>query len=154
MFLTTKEYVFFGLIFAVLFFFSKAALYMGPKMRLGNTFSLFVMSFLGSLLLLLIFKAGNITNSSENFHFQVTPEKLCQGGPYMISSAPKEVQDYCYKLWSTPEGRCDYAKFNCTGPGYVGRPLHFERTPMSNDMWQNSMCDDRVKKDRFYPSVL
>jgi len=28
--------------------------------------------------------------------FKVTPEKMCSGGPYMVSSAPEEVKQTCY----------------------------------------------------------
>lgn len=159
MFLTTKEYVFFALIFIVLFFFGRASIYIHPKLKDTNiNVTFIVIAMFVSLLLILIFKAGKIVNDcpktgeSESFRFEVTPAKLCQGGPYMISSAPKELQDYCQKLWSTPEGQCEYAKVNCIKPEFSGRPLRFLRTPMSNDNWENEMCKKNTQDE--YPSVL
>ena len=91
---------------------------------------------------LLIVLYSRLRNSNkDNFHFEVSGPKRCQGGPYMISSAPKELQDYCYNLWSTPEGRREYAMMNCTAPGFVGRPVHFDYTPESDDKWQNKRCN-------------
>jgi hypothetical protein len=78
--------------------------------------------------------------SGESFHFEVTPEKQCDGGPYMYSSAPDHVKNYCNKLLSSQEGIDQYNKYNCNG-AYVGRPLNFpDFAPPSNDMWENEMC--------------
>lgn len=141
MFLSTKEIIFFVLTFLVLFFFSKSALYLGPKLKLGNTVTLLVTSFVGVLLLLLVYKFGKIAHcQADQFHFEVSKPKLCAGYPYMQSSASPEVQDYCRKLFSTPEGRAEFAQMNCP-TGYNGRPVHWNRTPMSNDMWENEMCN-------------
>jgi hypothetical protein len=141
MFLSGKEIIFFILTFVVLFFFSKGALLMGPKMKLGNTVSLLIMSFLGALLLILVYKFGKIAHcQADGFHFEVTPAKKCQGFPYMQSSDP-ELLNYCGKLLSTPRGRREYDMVNCRNPGYLGRPVTFDRTSMSNDMWENEMCN-------------
>jgi hypothetical protein len=143
MFLTTKEYVFFALIFVILFFFGKTVAYMQPKVKMDTTISFLLIAFFVSLLLVLVFKAGKIVDDcpkTEGFHFALSPEKLCKGGPYMISSAPKEVKDYCNKLWETEEGMREYEISNY-GPSLKsgGIPKHL-RTPMSNDKWENEMC--------------
>jgi hypothetical protein len=141
MFLSGKEIIFFILAFVLLFLTSKGALYMGPKLKLTNTISLIITSFLAALLLVLVYKYGKIANCQhDGFNFQVSGPKMCQGGPYMISSAPQDVKDYCHKLWSTQKGRDSYNAVNC-GSSFVGRPVHFDRTPMSNDMWENEMCN-------------
>lgn len=151
MFLSTKEIIFFILTFVVLFFFSKGALLMGPQLKIGNTISLLIMSSLGSLLLMLIYKFG-IFYQVDSFHFEVSGPKRCQGFPYMQSSASPELQNYCKKLFSTPEGLAQYTGMNCTTPGFVGRPVSFCRTPMSNDKWENTMCNSH--HDLSYPAVL
>lgn len=138
MFLSSKEIIFFVLTFVVLFFFSKGALLMGPKMKIGNTVSLLVMSFFGALFLMLVYKFAKIAYcQADGFHFEVTPAKKCEGFPYMQTSNP-ELLDYCDKLLSNPQGRKDYDMVNCGG-AYVGRPVKFDRTPMSNDKWENEM---------------
>ena len=69
----------------------------------------------------------------DNFHFEVSPYKLCGGGAYMRSSDPT-LQKLCDSL---PEEAI--ARSNCC-PGFNGQPLGFERTPMSNNKWENTMC--------------
>jgi len=109
----------------------------------------------------------------------ITPEKACSMGPYMTQSGPHH--EYCKKLWSTPEGRRAISHYTCMNgdcqvadgmqpagknlkgeplPGnpygvgqFNGMPLYFERTPMSNAMWNNEMCCPPVlQKD--HPQVL
>lgn len=143
MFLSGKEMIFFVLTFAVIFFFSNGALYMGPRMKTVKTLSLFIMSLFGALSLMLVYKFAKIpTCQADNFRFEVTGPKLCEGGPYMWSSAPQEIQDYCNNLVSTPEGRSAYDQVNC-GVGFHGRPVHWQRSTMSNDDWENEMCDHK-----------
>ena len=109
--------------------------------------------------------------TKDNFHFEVTPAKKCSQGPYMTQSGKNH--ELCKKMWDSKEGRDQIAKYSCLnsqccgsglgeginmgdqwGSGlYVGRPLHFERTPMSNHLWQNEMCNPPIlQKD--HPSVL
>jgi len=89
--------------------------------------------------------------SGESFHFEVTPQKQCHGGPYMYSSAPEEVKNYCNNLLSSQEGVDQYNMYNCNGL-YAGRPLNFpDFTPPSNDMWENEMCQ---KQSFNGPAVL
>ena len=82
-------------------------------------------------------------NSGENFHFEVTKPKLCQGGAYMYSSGDPELKQYCDNLLSTKDGLADYSSVNC-GLGYEGRPVHFERTPMSDAKWENPMAKENT----------
>lgn len=77
----------------------------------------------------------------DTFLFEVSKPKLCQGYPYMQSSAPKELRDYCDKLMSTQEGRDLYASMNCTCDGFNGRPVAFAYTPESNASWENTRCN-------------
>ena len=109
----------------------------------------------------------------------ITPEKACSMGPYMTQSGPHH--EYCKKLWSTPEGRRAISHYTCMNgncqladgmlppgknlegnplPGnpwgtgqFTGMPLHFQRTPMSNAMWNNEMCCPPVLQKN-HPEVL
>jgi hypothetical protein len=136
MFLSGKETIFFVLTFLVIL----VALYMGSRMR-PKIVSLLIISLLGASLLLAVYKLGKIPKcQADGFHFEVTPPKICEGGPYLWSSAPQEVQDYCNKLFSTPEGQLEYAQYNCCGGLYNGRPLSFEYSPESNSKWENERC--------------
>jgi len=74
-------------------------------------------------------------NNDKLFH--VTPAKLCQGGPYMHQSG--KTHEMCKQLMSTPQGQYEYKQYNCSS-GYNGRPVHFEYTPLSNNLWQNERC--------------
>lgn len=74
-----------------------------------------------------------VANSSDNFTFELTPEKLCAGGPYMWGNP--EIAKLCSKY--TPQQLSEY---NC-GVGFHGAPVHWERTDMSDKNWENHMCD-------------
>ena len=83
-------------------------------------------------------------NKGEGFFFQVTPIKMCDGGPYMYSSDPKKLA-FCSQF--TPQ---QLAQYECP-VGYTGRPVHWERDTMSNSQWKNDMkLDDTYS----YPKVL
>ena len=76
----------------------------------------------------------------EKFHFEVTPEKLCMGGPYMWKG-DSEKSKFCRELGSTTAGMEDIHSYEC-GPGFVGMPRRkFDYTPLSNDNWENIQCD-------------
>lgn len=94
-------------------------------------------------MLIWVYWKGNVCENKETFQlssgFEVTPVKLCEGGEYMHQSEPKKSQ--CEQLLSTPEGQEEYHEYNCTDPVFNGRPVHFEYTPLSNDMWENERCD-------------
>ena len=54
--------------------------------------------------------------SIDNFHFEVTPEKLCDNGPYMWTSN-KELGKFCSQF--SPQ---DMSNYECSH-GYHGRPV-------------------------------
>lgn len=94
---------------------------------------------------------GLLPKQLDKFHFEVTPAKTCDGGLYMTQGAPQ--QKYCEKLLSTPQGRKQYYEVNCPGGLYSGRPLHMERTPMSDSQWENQMCNPPILQKN-HPQVL
>ena len=102
----------------------------------------------------------------DNFRFQVTPEKLCRGGPYLFQGGPHK--QFCQDMWNSPQGRQEMAKYFCLNgdcgkesgvinpnrlipgtpaPGnpwgdgkYVGLRKHMRFTPMSDALWENKRC--------------
>lgn len=144
MFLSTKEIIFFVLIFVITFLASNTSSIVNKQYqpsKITHTVYLLGLSLAVAVILMLVYKFAKIPNCSQkdNFHFQVTPPKMCEGGPYMYSSAPQELQDYCNDLLATPEGRRELASVSCPN-GYVGSPKYYQYTPESNDMWENTRC--------------
>ena len=87
------------------------------------------------------------TEVKDNFNFEVTPEKLCQGGPYMYSSNPEKLK-YCQSL--SPDS---YFRYNCPC-GFSGRPAVFQYTPLSDDKWQNTIVCNPSKEELDSVDVL
>jgi hypothetical protein len=138
MFLSPKEILFFVLAFVVLFCTGKGVQISYTKL---SPLALLVLSLSGAVLLLLVYKFGNIARcQADNFYFQVTPAKMCQGFPYMQTSDP-ELYNFCSKMLSTPNGVNAYDMVNCSTPGFVGRPVHFQYTPESDANWSNQRCN-------------
>lgn len=79
------------------------------------------------------------SDNKDNFHFELTPEKHCVGGPYMYSSDPKR-QEFCSKFTKS-----DMDRYDC-GPGFHGAPIWREgagnQPPESNVNWNNSRCNN------------
>lgn len=88
-----------------------------------------------TIITFLIFFFGSIGNCPDNFTFEVTPAKLCSGGPYMYSSNP-EKQQLCNSI--SPE---EMSRYTCPS-GFHGAPVHFDYDPLSDDNWENNMCKD------------
>ena len=85
----------------------------------------------------------------DNFYFELTPEKQCDGGPYMWSSSP-EKQALCSKF-----SKADLARYECPN-GFIGRPIWRQgagNIPLSDDNWQNTTCK-QIGKDLPDPQVL
>jgi hypothetical protein len=65
--------------------------------------------------------------------FSVTPAKKCCEGNYLLSMAEREE---CNKMTFKE------CTSNCCGKGYVGRPILFEYSTMSDHNWSNQIpCD-------------
>lgn len=113
-----------------------------------------VIPFLVTLVLFSVYKVGNIRENYQTDNtqidtqpllpeqpfnlkngFQVSPPKLCDGGAYMVSSADPAIKQYCDSL-----NQDQLDQVACNG-GFVGRPVNFKYTPMSDDKWENHMCD-------------
>jgi hypothetical protein len=101
---------------------------------------LLVFSLVSTAIIVMVFYVGKIGDSStkDSFSFEVSPEKLCQGGPYMYTSNP-ERQRLCSQF-----SQQDLAQYNC-GKGFVGAPVHWDYTSMSNDKWESDInCNDQT----------
>jgi len=129
-----KQILFFAIVLFLLFAVQFVHTFEVPQWK-----EVFV-SMVGLGILLALYYGAKVCSSSEKFNFEVTPEKQCDGGPYMYSSAPDHVKKYCNKLLSSQEGVDQYNMYNCNGL-YAGRPLNFpDFVPPSNDMWENKVC--------------
>ncbi len=129
-----KNSFFFLSIFVLFITFS----YLNEILIYNNNYNATRKIFIGSgilftLITFLIFFFGSIGNCPDNFTFEVTPAKLCSGGPYMYSSNP-EKQQLCNSI--TPE---EMSRYTCPN-GFHGAPVHFEYDPLSDDNWENNMC--------------
>lgn len=129
--LTKKQIVFYLLVFVLFYILSKASIYLSNALNINEDISILFFSIIFTGIIFLINK---IQYSKDGFFFELTPEKNCDGGPYMYSSDP-EKQKYCSQF--TPE---QIAQYNCTA-GFHGRPVHWERNDMSDSDWTNRICD-------------
>lgn len=87
-----------------------------------------------------------VSETSEGFLFELTPQKQCDGGPYMYSSNPAK-QALCSKF--TPK---DLSRYECSR-GYVGRPVWWDYSAESNSDWKNGRCD-KIGVPQSDPQVL
>ena len=62
---------------------------------------------------------NKMNDTQDNFHFELTPQKKCDGGKYMYTSDP-EKQKLCASF--TPD---ELSMYECS-PGFHGRPVWFE----------------------------
>ena len=94
-------------------------------------------SFMKSVIIFAVVIVFNILlkNNKDGFHFELTPEKHCDGGPYMWSSSP-EKQALCSKF-----SKQDLSKYNCP-VGFHGRPVNFNYSAESNSQWKNERCNE------------
>jgi hypothetical protein len=143
MFANKNEIIYYILILLLFFVIARGSVYIGESLKLGQDIGLI----LGSLLFTgLIYLLKNNYLNKDNFYFELTPEKKCDGGPYMYSSDP-ERQKLCSQF--SPE---DLANYQCN-PGFHGRPVWWQRSDESDSKWQNGMCGN-PPNDYTYPAVL
>ena len=137
----TKEFLFFTLILFLFLFFDKNKQLIPELLStLVHTedMALLLNAFVFTIILLFVYKiakVGNDNYSKDGFRFELTPEKLCEGGPYMYSDDPDKLA-FCSQF--SPE---DMSRFSC-GIGFHGAPVTFKRDTMSDSKWENHMCDN------------
>jgi uncharacterized membrane protein YeaQ/YmgE (transglycosylase-associated protein family) len=151
---STKEIIFFLLIFVMTILSGVIAGTIYDKTKSMPFLTLVLVSLVSSIILYIVFRYSKI---SENFRLlEITPQKRCDGGLYLSGD-----NEYCQDKWSTPEGCKDLAMYNCINGHcgvttnydgnsdicnnqglYNGRPLNMvARTPLSNDKWENNTAD-------------
>lgn len=136
---TTRQAIFFSLMFLLFFLSIKLKHFWADKMNLNPDLLLMVSAAMYILVMIAIYYLANM--SCEEGFWDITPAKLCMGGAYMHQGNSPEAK-MCQEMASTPEGRCQIASTNC-GTGFIGQPrLPFEYTPLSDDKYENRRCDD------------
>jgi len=138
-----REVIYLVLIFLFFYVFARVAVFLSAHYDapLDIMILLFALVMTGTVYLL----ARLYKDTKDNFHFQVTPEKLCQD-PYTYSSDP-EKKAFCKQF--TP---AQIAEYTC-GKGFVGAPVHWQRSTDSNANWENTTCDSGLD-DYSYPQPL
>jgi hypothetical protein len=134
---TLKQIFFFFLVFVFFIFFS----ILSNKYGIDNTQGKVVLGLLAIFYSLGIYGyARAVDLLKEPYCYQTSPGKLCLGGPYTWQGNSPRAR-MCRAMASTPEGNAEIQQYNC-GPGFVGQKAsNFRDTPMSNDNWQNELCD-------------
>jgi hypothetical protein len=137
----TKEFLFFTLILFLFLLFDKnreVVPHLISKVIDSNQLvALLINALAFTLILFVIYQVSGVGNvsSKDNFTFELTPEKRCEGGPYMYSDDPEKLA-FCSQF--SPE---DMSRFSC-GVGFHGAPVTFKRDDMSDSKWENHMCDN------------
>ena len=144
----------FIMMFILFYVASKMNGYMSSNSRMNHEVYLLLSAAVYAIIVLLVL---HLLKLKENFHFEVSPYKKCAGGPYMYSSDP-ELKAFCDSI---PQSQLDQAFCNNgvnngwdrKSHGFIGMPVHFDYTPMSDDKWENHMCDDQLSNNAI-PQVL
>lgn len=79
------------------------------------------------------FEYNSIKLDKDNKLLHITPAKRCEGGAFLNDTDCKNV--------SKKELDC----FSCGEKGIIGRPVHFEYTPLSDNNWKNPRCKEANK---------
>ena len=137
-------YIFYILVFLIIFLSSLSPKILNSEnIQQNDIIFLCVTSVIGTFLVYILMLLYQKKQSKEKFHFELTPQKACSGGPYM-----HQTNEECQQMWSSEEGLEKLSKFNCfncmsgvndkTGL-YKGLPRNnTSLCEMSNDDWQNN----------------
>ncbi len=130
---TTKDIIFYIVIVLIFYIFARSALYLNKTLNINIDLLLvlFAVLFTGIIFLLR-------HEQKDSFTFQLTPEKHCRGGSYMWGDGEK--RKFCSQF--TPQ---DIGYFSCSA-GFHGAPVHWRRTNISNNEWENRTCDCDFKR--------
>ena len=130
-----KKIFYYIIIFILFYVFSKAGHIVSKRIKVNEDL---LIIFAGLIFTSIIYLLKCMLDVKDNFHFEVTPEKLCDGGPYMYSSNP-EIKKLCDSFSNQ-----DLAKYSCC-PGFHGRPVWWERTNDTDADWNNPICKGNFK---------
>ena len=141
-------YIFYILIFLIIFLSSLSPKILNSEnIQQNDIVVLCFTSLVGTILVYILMLLYQKKQSKEKFHFELTPEKKCAGGPYMHQN-----NEECQKMWSTEEGIEKLSRFNCfncmSGSNnknglYNGLPRNnTSLCEMSDGNWQNNCYTD------------
>ena len=139
-----KEILYFILIIFTTYLAGAISLLLSYKLQ--PYYTLIITSVLASLYLMLIYSGHRCSdcNNNENFLFELTPAKICDGGSYMNSSGWRKK--FCDEFMSTDKGAAEYTMYNSC-PGCTGRPIN--NTEFNGNIgpgWKNEKCTDKYTK--------
>ena len=149
--LSKKENLFFALVFCMVLVSGMITDLIHKHFSLLPFFAILIMVTIICLIILILVYNGAKVCHYDNFHFEVTPAKRCDGGPYLTQSGPDHKM--CEELLSTEKGRQEYNTYNCPGGLCYGRPLNMEITSASNALYENTMCRPPILQEG-QPQVL
>ena len=141
----TKEIIFYILIFLIFYIFSKSSILISDNLKINQDIVILIF---GIIFASICYLTKSLLYKIDTFHFEVTPQKLCDGGSYMYSSDP-EKKKMCSQF--SPE---DLSKYECPGGLYNGRPVWFNRSNDTDSQWKNTMCNGNFNDYNDGPHVL
>ena len=130
-----KKNFFYILVVLIFYLMSKSSILISEKFLVSQD----IMLIISSIIFTIILYFFNNIIIKDSFYFELTPEKHCEGGPYMYSSNPIKKK-FCSQFKPS-----DIKYFSCD-KGFHGAPVHWSRTNMSDSNWENKMCDGNFKK--------
>ena len=119
------------LIFSIFYILSEGSSFISEYLNVNKYLMLIVSAIIFTCIMYLV---NTSLVQKDGFHFELTPEKKCDGGDYMYTSNPSK-QQLCKSF-----SQSDLSKYSCCG-GFHGRPVWYNRTDESNSDWENTMCD-------------
>lgn len=137
---STREIIYFVLLFLIFFLSLKLLEFWNTKIEINKDVSYILVGIIYTLVMVGLFYLAKM-QTNEPF-WDVSDAAKCKGGPYFWQG-DSENSKMCRELASTPEGMVAISGYNCP-VGYVGQPgLPFYYSPLSDDNWKNERCEDR-----------
>jgi len=136
---STRELIYFTLIFLVFFLAVKLGQFWIEKSNMNNEIAYIIIGLVYTLVMVALFFLAKLQNK-EDF-WDVSDAAKCKGGAYFWQGDSENSQ-MCRAMAATPEGKIAISGYNCPS-GYVGQPgLPFYYSPISDDNWENERCMD------------
>lgn len=146
-----REVIFFVLIFLLFYLGGKLANYWQKKVpKMSEDGSLLLVGLGVTAIVIGVFYLAKLNQQTDSYKdFSISPGALCQGYPYMFQGDDAQSQ-FCKKLASTSEGKCEMSKHRCPN-GYIGAPgVPLEFTSNSDSCWSGVHCKDNHVNHAWY----
>ena len=149
---TTREIIYFILVFLLFFLLSKVSEFWINKTQLKSDIVFLIVGAVYTLIIVAIFFLAKLQSTegyypigsacnAKNAFWDVSDAAKCKGGPFFWQG-DSETAKMCRAMAQTPEGMVALSGYNCP-TGYVGQPgLPFFYSPLSDDNWQNERCEN------------